>query len=99
MNDIEKELGRLSEAGVIADEEKTSLFRTQAEFRTLFHTIDVNLVKESTGRFTRSLDIIEAKIAENFKELVFREKFSTFLMLIFLVMGGVISFLSKTYKD
>lgn len=99
MNDIEKELGRLSEAGVVADEEKTSLFRTQAEFRTLFHTIDVNLVKESTGRFTRSLDIIEAKIAENFKELVFREKFSTFLMLIFLVMGGVISFLSKTYKD
>jgi len=99
MNEIENDLGRLMEAGVFAEEDKKTLFRTQAEFRTLFHTIDVALVNESTDRFTRSLGAIEIKIKDNFKELLFRKRFSTFLMLVFIGMGVLISFLSKTYKD
>ena len=99
MNEIEGDLVRLKEAGVFTGEEKTSLFRTQAEFRTLFHTIDVSLVKESTDKFTAILSDIEFRIKDSFTELSFRRKFSTFLMLIFIGMGVVISLLSKTYKD
>ena len=99
MHEIENDLDRLNKAGVFAKEEKMSLFRTQAEFRTLFHTIDVSLVNESTDKFIKRLSVIEKKIKSNFNELQFRKKFSTFLMLIFIGMGVVISLLSKTYKD
>ncbi|MBI4699462.1 MAG: hypothetical protein HY758_11330, partial [Nitrospirae bacterium] len=83
----------------VLNEEEKSLFRTQAEFRTLFHTVDVSLVNESTDRFARTLSQLEEEIKSTFDELRFRRNFSAFLSLLFIVIGVVISILSKTYKD
>ncbi len=99
MHDIEKDLNDLRAAGVFAGDEKETLFRTQAEFRTLFHTIDASVVSRSTDEFTKRLDALEKKIGDSFKELRFRQRFATFLMLIFIGMGLVLSLLSRTYRE
>jgi hypothetical protein len=75
-------------AGLIAtgDEEKT-LFRTQAEYRTIFHTIEVNLVKSKTAEFTKKLAALSQQVEKGFQELKFRQNFAIFIMLIFIGLG------------
>jgi len=89
----------LKAQGVYMDEEERELFRTKAEFRTLFHTIDVGIIKDNTESFSQRLDAIEEKINGLFKELDFRRNFSMFLMLLFAGMAVVISLISNRYKE
>ncbi len=96
---IENNLVKLKDEGVFPEEEEKALFRTHAEFRTLFHTIDVNRVAERTDEFTKRLTVIETKIDDTFKELDFRKNFSAFLMLIFIGIAITLSMLSRTYKE
>lgn len=99
IRDIEKDIKRLKTDGVFTEEEEKDLFSTHAEFRTLFHTVDVSLIKERTDVFTKKLNLLENKIQNTFNELGFRKNFSAFLMLIFIGMGVGIFLLSKTYKS
>ncbi len=99
MRKLEKDISFLKSQGVYMDEEEKALFRTQAEFRTLFHTIDVSLVKENTDEFARSLGEIEERVEDIFDELRFRRNFSLFLMLLFVGMAVVISLISKRYEE
>ncbi len=99
IGDITKSLSSLKSEGVyVADEEK-SLFSTEADFRTLFHTVDVSLVKDSTDEFTKRLESIDKNIQSTFAELKFRRNFSAFLTLIFAGLGIALLLYSKTYKD
>ncbi|NOZ25696.1 MAG: cytochrome C [Nitrospirae bacterium] len=99
IRDIDNNLKRLKREGVFTDEEDKSLFRTHAEYRTLFHTVNVGLVKKSTDKFAKKLGLIEDKIDKTFRELEFRKNFSAFLMMVFIGMGIVVFMLAKTYKD
>ncbi len=99
IRDIEKDIKKLKTDGVFTEEEEKDLFSTHAEFRTLFHTVDVSLVKERTDEFTEKLNLLENKIKKTFNELGFRRNFSAFLMLVFIGMGVGIFLLSKTYKS
>ena len=94
-NEIDKNLKTLK-AGLIAtgDEEKT-LFRTQAEYRTLFHSVDVNLVKSKTAEFTKKLAALSQQVQKGFQELKFRQNFAIFIMLIFIGLGIALFFLSR----
>jgi hypothetical protein len=87
INEINGNLQTLK-AGLIdtQDEEKT-LFRTQAEYRTLFHSVDVNLVKARTAEFTKELAALSQQVGKGFKELKFRQDFSTFILLILVGLG------------
>ena len=99
IKDINNELEKLKTEGMYVGNEKRELFSTQAEFRTLFHTIDADLVKQSTDDFTAKLNIIDKKIKNSFAELKFRKDFSAFLALISIGLSIVVLMLSKTYKD
>lgn len=99
IGDIEGEIKRLKAGGVFAEEEERALFSTQAEFRTLFHTVDVSLVKDKTDDFTKRLNAIETKIQAIFSELGFRKNFSVFLMLVFAGIGVVAFFMSGIYRE
>jgi len=78
---------------------KQALFSTQAEFRTLFHTVDVNLVKERTGTVSAGLDRIEQNMQAAFRELGFRRNFSAFLLLMFVGLGVGIYLLTWKKDD
>ena len=95
INEIDKRLKTLK-AGLIAtqDEEKV-LFQTQAEYRTLFHTVDVKLVQDRTAEFTKKLAAIDEQVQKGFKELKFRQDFAVFLMLIFVGLGITTFLLSR----
>lgn len=95
---IERDINTLKSEGIFTEDEEKTLFRAHAEFRSLFHTLDVNLVKERAGEFTKRFDLLEGKIQGIFKELTFRKRFSVFLMLFFLGMGIVIFMIEKTYR-
>ena len=99
MNEIEKSLKELKAEGVFNEEEDKSLFSTQAEFRILFHTEDVSLVKKRTDEFIRKLAPVQAKIQKTFEEIKFRKNFSAFLMMIFIGMAIGFFLLSKPPKE
>ncbi len=98
IRDIEKALKKLSSQGMYTLEEDKMLFRTEAEFRTLFHTVDVSLVKEKTDGFALQLDMLQNRVDSLFAELQSRKNFSGLLMLLFAGAGVVVYLLAKTYR-
>lgn len=98
IEELNNRLKQLKTEGMAADEEEKSLFGTYGEFRALFHTEDVSLVKKRTDEFTAKLGIIEKRIQDLFDELRFRRNVSAFLTLIFMGMGAVILLIAKTKK-
>ncbi|MEJ2314067.1 MAG: cytochrome c3 family protein [Nitrospirota bacterium] len=92
---MENDLVRLKASGALPEEMGKSFFNTQAEFRTLFHAIDVDLIKDRTDEFTDRLAEIEVKKRGIFEELEFRKKLTSTLMILFLGMGVVLILLSR----
>ncbi len=99
IRDLDEGIKRLKRSGVFTEEHDKNLFSTQAEFRTLFHSVDVSLIKDRTDEFIKRLDKIEMQIKEINQELMFRKNFSVFLMVIFLGLGIVLYLLSKTREE
>lgn len=97
--DVEKKLAALKKDGVLIESEEKTFFSTQAEFRTLFHAIDVDLVKQRTDEFSDRLNRIDASLGDYFRELAFRENFSAFLFLLFLGLFIAVFLLSLTYDN
>ncbi len=98
MNGIERNLSDLKAQGVFTGEEEKTFFSTQAQFRTLFHSEDVNLVRKRTDEFSAKLDEIRVRIQNNFQELRFRRDFSGFLMMIFVGLAIGFLLLSRSPK-
>jgi len=98
IRDIENALKKLSSQGMYTAEEDKTLFRTEAEFRTLFHTVDVSLVKEKTDGFDKQLDGLRKKTDSLFAELESRKSFTGLLTLLFAGAGVVVYLLAKTYR-
>ncbi len=94
ISQLDQNLQNLKQEGIYSEADEKSLFSTQAEFRTLFHTVDVNLVRSRTDEFTSKLDLIDKNIQTTYRNLRFRKNFSAFLMLSFSGMGIIIFLLS-----
>jgi nitrate/TMAO reductase-like tetraheme cytochrome c subunit len=95
MNEISRNLKTLK-AGLIATQnEEKVLFRTQAEYRTLFHTVDVKMVQAKTGEFSKKLAVIAQGVQKGFGELEFRQNFAILIMLIFVGLAITIFFLGR----
>jgi len=99
MNEIDKSLKKLKAEGVFTEEEEKNFFSTQAQFRTLFHTEDVSLVRKQTDEFAHKLDQVKVKIQKTFEELRFRTDFSAFLMMLFVGMAIGFWLLAKNPKE
>ncbi len=95
---IRKDLKKLASQGFYTAEEEKELFRTEVAFRTLFHTVDVSLVKEKTGGFDKELDGIQVKAGSLFVELRERRNYSGLLMLLLAAAGVVAYLVAKTYR-
>ena len=95
INKIDRDL-KILKAGLMAtqDEEKV-LFQTQAEYRTLFHSVDVKLVQARTAEFTKKLSVLQKQVQKGFEELEFRQNFAIFIILIFVGLGICIFLLSR----
>lgn len=98
IRDIGSALKKLASQGIYTGEEEKTLFRTEAEFRTLFHTVNVSLVKEKTDGFHGQLNAIKKKADLLFAELRSRRNFSGLLLLLFAGGGVVVYLLAKTYR-
>lgn len=98
MNKIDKEL-KILDAGLIstASDEKI-LFRTREAYRSLFHTIDLNLLKKKTAGFDQKLSGIQARVQTGFHEMRFRRNFAIVLLLLFFGLAITI-FLSGRGSD
>jgi nitrate/TMAO reductase-like tetraheme cytochrome c subunit len=94
IGEIGQRLQELRRQGFHAEADEKSLFNAQAEFRTLFHTEDVHLVKEKTGEVNAGIDKIDLNVKAAVQELSFRRNFSAFLLLMFAGMGVGIFLLS-----
>lgn len=99
IGDLTKSLRALRSEGVYVGDEEKSLFSTEAEFRTLFHTVDVSLVKDRTDEFTKKLLSIEKTIQTISNELRFRKNFSAFIMLVVIGLGIVVYMFARSYEE
>jgi nitrate/TMAO reductase-like tetraheme cytochrome c subunit len=95
---ISGELQTIRSNGLDVENETRTLFRTQAQYRALFHTVDVNLVKSKTDSFNAPLDALQKKAQVLLQDLAFRRNFAGFLLLLFAAMAVVAFLLSKTYN-
>ena len=98
LNSIDKDLKHLSLLGIETDSQEKAFFRTHAEFRTLFHSIDVDAIRVKSSEYTEKLEIIESEINESFKMLAFRRNFSAYLFLLFVGLSVVVFLLLKSYE-
>jgi nitrate/TMAO reductase-like tetraheme cytochrome c subunit len=98
IQEIEEDLKKLKGEGMYTEEEDKILFRTVAEFRTLFHTVDVSLVQKKTAGFAGQLGEIKKKTRELFGEIDSRRNFATLLIILFLGMAVVSYLLSRAYR-
>ena len=96
IREAEDGLRDLKRSGVFTEDEEKTLFSTEAQFRTLFHSVDVSLIKERTDGFIQKLDRIEAGERAIFHELEFRKNFAAFLMVVFLGLGVVFLLMART---
>jgi len=99
LNTINKNLNHLKLLGIATDKQEKSFFRNHAEFRALFHSIDVDAVRAKSSDYTQKLEIIESELSESFKQLAFRRNFSAYLFLIFIGLSIVVFLLSKSYEQ
>lgn len=95
INKIDRDLNILRAGLISTEDEQKVLFQTQAEFRTLFHSVDVKMVQNRTDEFSKKLDVIVQGVQKSFRELKFRQDFSIFIMLIFIGIGITIFFLGR----
>jgi hypothetical protein len=98
LSETEKALQELAQRGVYTEKYQKTLFRVQAEFRTLFHSVDVDLVKQRTDKFTESISELDKTLAAAFKELDYRRTYSSFLMVVFLGLGTAIALIYRTFR-
>jgi nitrate/TMAO reductase-like tetraheme cytochrome c subunit len=99
IDELEAGFRSLRKEGVYIDDDQKNLFSIQAEFRTLFHTVDVPLVKDRTNEFLTKLASVENRIQNTTRELRFRRNFSAFILLIFAGIGATLYLLIKTPKE
>jgi len=96
MTIIKIDLDKLRQAGIPLQDQEKTFFRAHSEYRTIFHTIDVDLVKEKSSEFSEKLAAIEVKIESANDRLAFRRNFSVFLLLLFAGMAGVVFLLARS---
>ncbi|MDX1775837.1 MAG: multiheme c-type cytochrome [Desulfobulbales bacterium] len=99
LSNVRENLGRLQLAGIDVGDQEKSFFRTHAEFRALFHSIDVEAVRLKSSDYTKQLEVIEGDISRAFEQLAFRRNFSAYLFLIFIGLSIVVFLLSKSYES
>jgi nitrate/TMAO reductase-like tetraheme cytochrome c subunit len=95
IEEIEKGLQRLRSVGVYPVKQQQRLFDTQAKFRTLFHTIDVDAIRNKNYIFVKRLEEIQKDVTALYKEISFRKKFATYLMLLFASLWVVVSIICR----
>jgi nitrate/TMAO reductase-like tetraheme cytochrome c subunit len=93
---VEKQISDLKEERIFEESDEKQLFSIHAEFRTLFHAIDVSLIKSRSDEFIERLNRLEMKIQDTVKELQFRRNFSAFFMLVFVAMAITVLMLPKS---
>lgn len=99
IGELETDLARLKSEGVFIDDETKNLFSVQAEFRTLFHSIDVDLIKNRTDEFSAKISAVDGRLQNFFRELLFRRNFSAFILLVFTGFGVTLYLITKTPKE
>lgn len=100
LSTIQADLNQLQESGMLLQSQRKAFFRAHSDFRTLFHTIDVELVKDKTDEFMGRLDSIETDTQAAYAELAFRRNFSGYLLLLclFLAFGTLMLIRTVEYK-
>jgi nitrate/TMAO reductase-like tetraheme cytochrome c subunit len=99
MSPIEEDLQELRAAGVAIEDESRGFYRVHAEFRALFHAIEVNVIKNRSSDFSDRLDLVEEKLREYYAELGFRKRFTAFLFLVFAGMSVAVHTLIKDVRS
>lgn len=93
---VDKQISDLKKERILEESADKELFSIHADFRTLFHAIDVPLIQSRSDEFIERLNRLEMKIHDTVKELQFRKNFSAFFMLLFAGMTVIVIIISKS---
>lgn len=99
IQEMDAQIETLKKEGVFTEVEDKILFNIHAEYRALWHTTDMSLVKNSSGAYMQRLNALEQKVRDIFSQLRFRRNYAAFLMLLFAGMGIIVFINSKTPRE
>ena len=99
LNKIDEDLKNLKILGIATDRQQQAYFRNHAQFRALFHSIDVDAVRAKSSDYIQKLETIENDLNGFYNQLAFRRNFSAYLFLLFVGLSIVFFLLSKTYEE
>jgi len=99
VNKVEKSLERLFRLGVAVDKMKGDLFQQRNRFHSIFHEVDVALVRQETSSVQGELGKINSEI-EAIDVTLEKRKMWGGLSAALLLFGGIVSMLiRRTYHD
>lgn len=98
IKEVDDDLKILKSRLITTEEDEKELFRTHADFRALFHTVDVDLVKSQTDDFAKRLSVIKERIQKGFREISFRQNYSGFLMFLFIGLAITVFLLGRSSR-
>ncbi len=96
ISELDSIMTSMRKSGALVEDLEKRLFRTTAEFRTIFHTVDVNLVKAKTDEYLNKLGLIEKDLLSLVNEYKFRRNFSAFLLVLFTALG-IITYIRQKF--
>lgn len=96
---LEDDLSRLHRIGLATGDMEDSLFSLRNRFHSLFHTVDVERVREKTSEIHQGLDEIDEQIGA-IEHQLFKRKSAGGLVVALLLLAGILAMLiRKTYQE
>lgn len=96
---LEGELERIHKLGFATEKFEGSLFDLRNGFRSIFHSVEVERVRQETGNIGAELGKMEDRVKEYDAEIGKRTLWGSVVMALFILLGAVFWVMRKTYAD
>jgi len=96
---LERSVAALHRVGIDMETVSGELFQNRNAFRRLFHTVDIDKLKQKKAGVNAELDQVEAQIVEIESELSQRKMIGGILVVLLLLAGAVALLIRQTYHQ
>ncbi len=97
--DMEDELQRIHKLGFTTEDLEGALFSLRNQFRRVFHSVDVQRVRQETGSVQAELGKMRQKVEEIDTTLGKRKLWGSIVIVIIVLLGVVFLLVRKTYEE
>lgn len=95
----EREIAALHRIGFATRVLQDELFNLRNDFHRIFHTVDVNKVRNETAGFAQRLDLLDNELAALRQQVQWRKLVGSAVVILLIVAGVLLLLVRKTYAE